>query len=184
MNFIIFNLADGSQVSCDLANLSRSLSPNCEIMRIIGDKHEAIGYVSHKTLVHFAVEWANYAYQNYAKSQNPKVQNCIDLTRKWLQDQSSVSADQLKQAAYAVDTADAANAADAAYYAAHTAANAAAQYAAHTAAYTAHYAAANAAHYAANAAHYVANAANAADKDKWNEQNRQGNFILKFFGME
>ena len=116
MNFIIFNLADGSQKPCDLANLSQSLSPNCEIVRIIGDKHEAIGYVSHKTLVHFAVEFAHYALQNYLKVQNPKVQNCIDLTRKWLQDQSSVSVDQLKEAAYAAaDAAYAADAADAAY---------------------------------------------------------------------
>jgi hypothetical protein len=82
--------------------------------------------VSHKTLVYFAVEWANYALQNYSKSQNPKVQNCIDLTRKWLQDHNSVSADQLKEAAYAAGKG----------------------------------------------------------KNKLNEQNRQGTFILKFFGME
>jgi hypothetical protein len=169
MNFIIFNLNDGSQKPCNLANLSRSLSPNCEIVRIIGDKHEAIGYVSHKTLVHFAVEWANYAYQNYAKSQNPKVQNCIDLTRKWLQDQSSVSADQLKQAAYAVDAAYAvASAANAAYDAANAAA----------------YAVASAAYAAAYAANTAINAANAAGENKLDEQNRQGTFILKFFGVE
>ena len=162
MNFIIFNLNNGSQKPCDLANLSQSLSPNCEIVRIIGDKHEAIGYVSHKTLVHFAVENAHYAYQNYAKKQYPKVQNCIDLTRKWLQDQSSVSADQLQKAyanAYvAVDDA----------YVANAAINAA-------------YAAADAAHAATNAA---INAANAAGENKLDEQNRQGNFILKFFEVE
>jgi len=162
MNFIIFNLADGSQVSCDLANLSRFLSPNCEIVRIIGDKHEAIGYVSHSLIVHFAIEWADYAYQNYAKSQNPKVQNCIDLTRKWVQDHNSVSADQLQKAyanAYvAVDDA----------YVANAAINAA-------------YAATNAAHAATNAA---INAAYAAGENKLDEQNRQGTFILKFFGME
>jgi hypothetical protein len=171
MNFIIFNLENGSQKPCDLANLSRSLSPNCEIMRIIGDKHEAIGYVSHKTLVHFCVEWADYAHQNYAKSQYPKVQNCIDLTRKWLEDSSSVSDEELNAAAYAAYAAPAADAA----------ANAAADAAANAA-----YAAANAANAnaAANAASYAAYAANAADKKKLNEQNRQGNFILKFFGVE
>ena len=169
MNFIIFNLADGSQKPCDLVNLSQSLSPNCEIVRIIGNKHEAIGYVSHKTLVHFAVENANYAHQNYTKDQDPKVQNCIDLTRKWGQDQSSVSADQLKEAADAAYTA-AAYAAYAAAYAAYAAANAtdAAAYAAHAAAD------------ASNAAHAAANA----DKNKLNEQNRQGTFILKFFEVE
>jgi len=138
-------------------------------MRIIGDKHEAIGYVSHKTLVYFAVENAHYAYQNYARKQYPKVQNCIDLTRKWLQDQSSVSADQLKEAADAT-----------AHYAAHYATANVAAYAARTAACAAdaaHYAAANVAY----AAHY---AVYAADKNKLNEQNRQGTFILKFFGVE
>ena len=162
MNLIIFNLNDGSQKPCNLANLSRSLSPNCEIVRIIGDKHEAIGYVSHSLIVHFAIEWADYAYQNYAKSQNPKVQNCIDLTRKWVQDHNSVSADQLQKAyanAYvAVDDA----------YVANAAINAA-------------YAATNAAHAATNAA---INAAYAAGENKLDEQNRQGTFILKFFGME
>lgn len=114
MNFIIFNLNNGSQKSCNLANLSRCLSPNCEIVRIDGDKHEAVGFVSHALLVHFAVESAHYAYQNYAKNQDPRVQNCIDLTKKWVKDQSSVSVDQLKEAA------------DAAYYAAANAADAAA----------------------------------------------------------
>jgi hypothetical protein len=134
MNFIIFNLNNGSQKPCDLANLSQSLSPNCEIVRIIGNKHEAIGYVSHKTLVHFAVEWANYTHQNYSKNQDPKVQNCIDLTRKWVQDQSSVSKEELESAS--------------------------------------------------NAAYDAADATYAAGKNKLNEQNRQGNFILKFFEVE
>ena len=186
MNFIIFNLADGSQVPCDLANLSQSLSLNCEIMRMVGDKHEAIGFVSPKTLVHFAVESANYALQNYSKEILPEAQTCIDLTRKWLEDSSSVSKEELYAAAYA---ANAAYAAYAAY-----AANAAA-YAARAAYYAAcaALAAVDAAYYAADAA-YAANyaarraanttAANAADKSRLNEQNRQGNFILKFFEVE
>jgi hypothetical protein len=138
-------------------------------VRIIGNKHEAIGYVSHKTLVHFAIEWADYALQNYSKKILPEAQNCIDLTRKWLQDQSFVSADQLKEAADAADAAaDAAAAntdADAAYVAAYAAADAAVYYAA-DAVYAAYY------------------AADAAGKNKLNEQNRQGTFILKFFGVE
>ena len=158
MNFIIFNLENGSQKPCDLANLSQSLSLNCEIVRIIGDKHEAIGYVCHKTLVHFAVEWADYALQNYSKEILPEAQTCIDLTRKWLEDSSSVSKEELYAAAVAA-------AASSAAYAAATAATAAA-------ADAAYYAAANAAN-AANAA--------GADKNKLDEQNRQGNFILKFF---
>jgi hypothetical protein len=194
MNFIIFNLNDGSQKPCNLANLSQSLSPNCEIMRIIGDKHEAIGYVSHKTLVHFAIESADYALQNYSKKILPEAQTCIDLTRKWLQDQRSVSADQLKQAANAAYAAHyaAAHAAYAAHYAAADAADAAtyayAAYAAAANAATAAYASyANAAAYAsyANAAaDAAAHAANAAGENKLDEQNRQGTFILKFFEVE
>jgi len=181
MNFIIFNLNNGSKKSCNLANLSQSLSPNCEIVRIIGDKHEAVGFVSHALLVHFAVENAHYAYQNYSKLQDPRIQNCIDLIKKWVKDQSSVSFDQLKEAAAAAYAAnDAYNAA--AYAAAYTAAYYAA-YAAHDAAY----AAANAAYaaaYAAYAAAYAADAAYAAGKNKQEELIRQGNFILKHFGAE
>jgi len=171
MNFIIFNLNNGSQKPCDLANLSESLSPNCEIIRIIGNKHEAIGYVSHSLLVHFAVEFAHYAHQNYTKDQDPKVQNCIDLTRKWVQDQSSVSKEELESASNAAYAAYAASAASA--DAAAAASNAAA---ANDAAYTALN--------AADAAAYAADAAYAAGKNKLDEQNRQGNFILKFFEVE
>ena len=174
MNFIIFNLADGSQKPCDLAKLSRSLSPNCEIVRMVGDKHEAIGFVCHKTLVHFAVESANYALQNHSKEILPEAQACIDLIKKWIEDSSSVSNEELKAAA------NAAYAAYAAYnaYAASAASNAA--YAASNAAYAAY--AAGAAVYHANAA--ADYAASAAGKNKLNEQNRQGNFILKFFEVE
>jgi len=176
MKFIIFNLADGSQKPCDLANLSRSLSPNCEIVRIIGNKHEAIGYVSHSLLVHFAVEFADYALQNYLKKMLPEAQTCIDLTRKWLQNHNSVSVDQLKEAA------------DAAYNAAYAASAAyAAAYATHAAYAAAHAAsAASAASAAADAAAYAAYASAAAnaDKNRLNEQNRQGTFILKFFEVE
>ena len=175
MNFIIFNLSDGSQEPCDLADLSQSLSPNCEIMRIIGNKHEAIGYVSHKTLVHFAVENANYAHQTHSKEILPEAQTCIDLIKKWIEDSSSVSNAELSAAADAAyAAANAANAANAAY---------AAAYAANAAAYAA-YAADAAADAAANAAAYAAYAADAAGKSKLDEQNRQGTFILKFFGME
>ena len=149
MNFLIFNLDDGSKKPCNLAELSKSLAPNCEILREVGDSYEAIGLVSHKLLVHFAVEWADYAIQNYAKKDIPEAQTCISLVKKWIEDSSSVSKEEL------------ANAANAAYAAAAAAA----------------YAADYAADYAANAA----NAADYAGKSKLNEQNRQGNFILKYF---
>jgi hypothetical protein len=165
MMFKIINLTDGSQKDCNIVKLSRSLSPNCEIMRIIDDKCEAIGFVSHSLLVLFAVEAAQYALQNYTKKTIPEAEMCINLTKKWIEDNSSVSKDELNAAANYADAA----------------ADAAAAYAAYAA-----YAAANAAYddaaadYADAAANYAdAYAAYAAGREK--EFIRQANFILKYF---
>jgi len=114
MNFLVFNLDDGSKKSCELAELSKSLAPNCEILREVGDSYEAIGFVSHKLLVFFCVEWADYALQNYAKKDISEAKTCISLVRKWIEDSSCVSNDQLNSAA------------NAAYAAANAASNAAA----------------------------------------------------------
>lgn len=169
MNFTIFNLNDGSQMTCDLAELSQSLSFNCEIVRINGDHCEAVGFVSHKTLVSFCVEWADYALQNYSKQAIVEAEECISLVKKWIEDSNSVSNKQLKSAAdAAVYAAYAACATDAAAYAAYAA------YAACAAD-----AAANAAARAAYAAAYAAACAAA----RKNELERQGNFILKHFGV-
>jgi hypothetical protein len=187
MMFKIINLADGSQKDCDIVNLSRSLSPNCEIMRIIDDKFEAIGFVSHSLLVFFTVEAAQYALQKYTKKTIPEAEICINLTKKWIKDSSSVSKDELKAAAYAAAyAADAV--AHAAYAAAADAANAAANAAAYNAAYAAAaYASSYAADAAADAAAYDAAAYaadavdDAADAGREKEFIRQANFILKYF---
>ena len=167
MAYKIISLVDGSTKSCDLVNLSQSLSLNCEVLREVDGSHEAVGFVSHETLVFFAVEFADYALNNYAKQKSQEAETCIALTRKWLQNHDSVSVEELKLAATA---ASAANAADAAASAAYAAACAA-------------YAAAHAAYAAAHAANAAAHAANAADarKSKKKEQERQGNFILGYF---
>jgi len=180
MKFRIINLADGYQKDCSFQELSTSLSANSIILRVKEEGFESIGLVTHQTLVFFAVEFANYALQNYTKKILPEAQTCIDLTRKWLEDQSSVSNEELKAAADAAYAADAvaANAAYAAANAAYAAADAAdADYAAYYAAYYADYA-------AANADYAAADAAGAAGKNKLDEQNRQGTFILNFFGAE
>ena len=131
--FKIINLSDGSQKDCDIVKLSRSLSPNCEIMRIIDDKFEAIGFVSHSLLVFFAVEAAQYALQKHTKNTFTEVEICVNLTKKWIEDNSSVSKDELSAAASAADAASDAP------YAANAAANAA-YVAYYTAAYAAYYA--------------------------------------------
>ncbi len=120
MNFLIFNLDDGSKKPCNLAELSKSLAPNCEILREVGDSYEAIGLVSHKILIHFAVEWADYALKNYAKKDIPEAQTCISLVKKWIEDSSSVSKEELANAANAASAAAYA-AANAAAYAANAA---------------------------------------------------------------
>jgi len=162
MKFRIINLTDGSQKDCSFQDLSKSLTPNCIILRVKEDGFESIGLVSHHTLVVFAVEFAHYALQNYTKKILPEAQTCIDLVYKWIKDQSSVSKEELSAAADA-----AASAASAAAYAASSAADAAA------------YAAS-----AAYAAYAAIAAADAAGKNRLDEQNRQATFILNFFGAE
>ena len=182
MTFKIISLVDGSIKPCNLVDLSQSLSLNCEVLREIDGSHEAIGFVSHETLVFFSVEFADYALKNHSKEQIPAAEAAILLVRKWLQDKSSVSEEELKAADYAAAYA----AADAAYaaYAAANAAHAAyaAANAANAAANAARAADAAAAHAAYDAAAHAAHAAHAAaEKSKLKEQERQGNFILGYF---
>jgi len=139
-----------------LAEISRTLRLSSEVSILKKEVEVYLGPISHKTLVFFAVEFADYALKNYEKGDLPSSETCLALTRKWLEDRESVSNEELRAAAYV--------AADAAYAAA---ANAA--YAAADAAYAAAYAAAD-----ANAAAY------AAGKNKNQEYERQGTFILDF----
>jgi len=164
MKFRIIKLADGSQKDCSFQELSTSLTPNCIILRVKEDGFESIGLVTHHTLVFFAVEFVYYALQNYTKKITPEAQTCIDLTRKWLEDQSSVSGEELRTAASAAYSG---------------AAYSGAAYAAGSARSAAH-----ATTYADVAADCAACECYAAGKNKLDEQNRQATFILNFFGAE
>ena len=166
MKFRIINLADGYQKDCSFQDLSTSLYSNSIILKIKEEDFESIGLVTHQTLVFFAVEFANYALQNYTKKILHEAQTCIDLTRKWLEDQSSVSGEELRTAASAA-------------HAAATAAYSGAAYAAGSARSAAH-----ATTYADVAADCAACECYAAGKNKLDEQNRQATFILNFFGAE
>ena len=151
-----------------LAEISRNLKVSSEIYAL-SDKEIYLGPVSHKTLVFFATEFADYALQNYVKRDLPEAEASIHLTRKWLEDQESVSNEKLR-AAYAAAYAYAANAA----YHANSAAAYAAAYAADAASYAAYAAAdAAAAAAAADAAYYVG-------KYREKEFERQGTFIIDF----
>ena len=147
------------------------------MLREVDGSHEAVGFVSHETLVFFAVEFADYALKNYTQQKRQEAESCIALTRQWLKSQDSVSKEELRGAA------DAAYAASNAAYADANAVRAASNAAADAANAVRAYAAAHAAACASNAAAYAAHAANAANaaKSKKKEQERQGNFILSYF---
>ena len=166
-------VTSGTSKEVTLGGISRSLGISSEVCAL-SDGETYLGVISHKTLVFFATEFADYALKNYAKRDLPEAEASIRLTRKWLEDQESVSNEELR-AAYRATHDAAANTAylanSAAVYAAAYAVNAAhaAVYAADTDAYAAHADAATAAY------------ATAAKKSKKKEQERQGNFILSYF---
>ena len=180
-------VTSGKTKIATLNELSQNLKVQSEIYAL-SDREIYLGLISHKTLVLFSTEFADYALQNYAKKKIPEAEICIRLTRKWLEDQSSVSREELNAAA-----AYAADAAAAAAYAAYATAYAA--YAAAANAAAANAAAANAAHAAAAAAYAAyaaadadavyfhaanAHASYAAGEDEDKEYLRQGAFILDF----
>jgi len=164
-------VTSGTSKEVTLGEISRNLKVQSDIF-VLSDKEIYLGLVSHKTLVFFATEFADYALQNYTKKKSQESEICISLVRKWIEDDTSVSNEELRVAAYADDAADAA--ADAAANAAYDAAVNAAYYADYAAAY---YAANAAAYHAANAAYH---AAYAAGEDREKEYIRQGEFILNF----
>jgi hypothetical protein len=168
---VLYRITSGnSKSNVPLSKISRNLNPQSEIYSIQEDGGVYLGVISHKALIFLATEFADYAIKNYAKKETPEAEACLSLTRKWIEDDSSVSEEELRAAANAAYDA----AANAAYAAAADAAYAA--YAADAA-----YAAADAADAAANAAaDAAADAAYAAGKDREREFIRQGEFILDF----
>jgi len=161
----IVNSGKVKEVTLD--QISRNIGIQSEIF-VLSDKEIYLGLFSHKTLVFFATEFANYALQNYSKKKIKEAEFCISLVRKWIEDNTSVSIKELRAAAYVADVV-----AYAAYYADTSFAAAYASYAAAYAANTA----ANVTDASYAAASFAADAAGA-DKDK--EYIRQGTFILDF----
>jgi len=135
-----------------LLDFSKNLDINSEIYSIQEDGEIYLGVISRKALVFLATEFADYAIKNYAKKEIPEAEVCLSLARRWIEDDCSVSKEELRAAYHA--THDAAAYAVAAAYAADAAS-------------------------AASAASAVAYAAGK-DKDKDKELIRQGEFILDF----
>ena len=165
MKFRIIDLSGGFQKDCSFQDLSTSLCSNCIILRFKEDGFESIGLVTHHTLVFFTVEFISYALQNYIKKIIPEAQICIDLTRKWLEDQSSVSDEELRTAAFGDGASG-----DGTFGASYAVGSARSAVWATT--------------YADVAADRAACEAHAAGINKLDEQNRQATFILNFFGAE
>ena len=183
MKFKIINLSDGSQKDCLFQALSRSLSSNCIVLRVKEEGFESIGLVTDHTLAFFAVEFADYALQNYAIGNLSDAKECIYVARKWLEDQSSVSEEELFVASGNASHNETDRVNSHINYAAGNAVAAVG----HAAKYL------NPlldrrlniiAAYVNNTAAYAANSAKFTGINKLDEQNRQATFILNFFGVE
>ena len=160
-----------------LGEISRNLKVSSEVYALL-DSEIYLGMISHKTLVLFATEFAEYPIKNYTRDRVPEADLCISLIRKWISGDTSVSKslNSAANAAAAVAsysgesaTSYSTEAASYAYYAANAAANAANA--------NSDYAAADANVNAVYAAYY---AADTAGKDKDKEFLRQGEFIIDF----
>jgi len=83
-------VTSGKTKEVTLGGISRSLGISSEVYAL-SDGETYLGMISHKILVFFATEFADYAIKNYAKKDLPEAETCIRLTRKWLEDRDSVS---------------------------------------------------------------------------------------------
>ena len=170
-------ITSGKTKIVTLGEISRNLKVQSEIYAL-SDGEVCLGLISHKTLVFFATEFADYAIKNYTRDRVPEADLCISLIRKWISGDTSVSKS-LSSAANAAAavasysgesaTSYSTEAASYAYYAANAAANAANA--------NSDYAAADTNVNAVYAAYYASDAAGV-DKDK--EFLRQGEFIIDF----
>ena len=155
-----FEIHAGEHVKvCKLQDLSRSILLNSEVYIVEGKEKRLIGISSGKTIAYLSVEFADYALNNYTNlggSHALPAKNCIHLVRKWIEDSSSVSQEELGAAA-----ANAAWAAEAAAEAAR---------------------AARAAAVASSSA--IKSDKDARIKAEKHEFERQGIFILDFFKTE
>ena len=137
----------GSRWQGELELLSMNLKINSLLCSVSENgAQKVLGLILHRDLVLFALQWAKSVNEDPV----PEVLKCFELTEKWLEDEDSVTKEEL------YSTGDAAGAyANAAYAASCTYADAvaAAQAAAHAAAHTAF--ATYAAPYAVHAAYDV-----------------------------
>jgi hypothetical protein len=185
-----FEIHTGDNIkACKLQDLSRSILVNSEVYIVEGEKKRLVGISSGKTIAYLSAEFSDYALNNYTnlgELDALPIKNCINLVRKWIENSSSVSEEELKAAAEAAAEAAAGAAAEAARAAAGAAARAAGAAARVAVGATAGvaWAAENAALAAGASSSAIGSDKDARIKAEKNELERQGIFILDFFKTE
>ncbi len=148
--YTLVDPATGKQWNLPAAELTESLQMNCILFR----DGEHLGIITHRDLVAFTRWCASETMAQAKEPPNHRVTHALSLVIRWLEDEKSVSSDELQVAAHAAWAADAAAWAAHAVWAAAHAAEAAA-HAAEAAAHAAEAAAWAAAGAAAHDAGYI-----------------------------
>jgi hypothetical protein len=90
----LYRIVTHSQIfNVELEFLSRNLTFDCEIYDV-SDGEIFLGAINHKSYVYIASEIADYCINNYYKDDNPLFQEALTLTRRWLEDTTSVSVEE------------------------------------------------------------------------------------------
>ena len=78
-------------ITTDLRNLSRNLKNNSEIYLLKEGEVSYLGLLSDRSVIYLANKLANYALQNYSKSDSSKAKVCASIMIKLIEDLASVS---------------------------------------------------------------------------------------------
>ena len=116
--YTMVDLVTGQQTTLSEINLTRKLAPNCILLA--GQEH--IGIITHRDLVVFTRWCVGEMLTRSGHEPDQRAVHALVLVDRWLEDQQSVTPEELKDTAEAVWAAGAARAAaEAAWSAARTA---------------------------------------------------------------
>ena len=93
--YTLIDPVTGQQTFLSEAELTRSLRPNCILLR----GKEYLGIITHRDLVLFAQWCAMEAIARVKDAPTPEVQYALTLVDRWLEDQQSVTPEELEAAA-------------------------------------------------------------------------------------
>jgi hypothetical protein len=81
-----------SEICVDLIDLSRSITIDCEILEVSTEGIKRLGILSGNAILYLFTEISEYALNNYKRgSNNHRAENYINLTKKYIADNKSVS---------------------------------------------------------------------------------------------